>query len=165
MSEAKGVVYTAEELPLAGIEETIEEAVSLFGGSVTSREAGRIVAALPRRRAVAAAGDVQATLRWDPAQSEGELTIEAGEEILVARGKRIAMLLAGVIGAMLFLLWPFFPNLGAVVWIGGAIAIAVYFLALKTTESGLVWSVLQRIVDVQLAKEEEEQEPGPPGPG
>ena len=70
-------------------------------------------------------------------------------EIDAPKWQRVLMLGAGVVGALLFTIWPFFPQrreLGALAWIGGAVAIAVYFLTLRKTSGGLALDFLQRLV-------------------
>ena len=59
------------------------------------------------------------------------------------------LLFAGVVGATFWLLWPFFPNLGALSWLGALIAFAAYFLTLKKTDGGLAFDMLQRLVNAQ----------------
>ena len=49
----------------------------------------------------------------------------------------------------MFTIWPFFPQrreFGALAWIGGAVAIAVYFLTLRKTSGGIALDFLQRLV-------------------
>jgi hypothetical protein len=70
--------------------------------------------------------------------------------------QRILLLAAGVVGAFFWLLWPFFPNLGALAWVGGAIAIAAYFLSLRRTSGGLASDFLQRLARHQRSVKDEE---------
>jgi hypothetical protein len=61
----------------------------------------------------------------------------------------VLLLVAGVIGALLFTIWPFFPQrreFGALAWIGGAVAISAYFLTLRKTSGGIALDFLQRLV-------------------
>jgi drug/metabolite transporter (DMT)-like permease len=78
-------------------------------------------------------------------------------EIDAPKAQRLALLLAGVAGALLFTLWPFFAGrtnqLGALAWIGGVVALAVYFLTLKRTSGGLAYDFLQRLARRQRARE------------
>ena len=49
---------------------------------------------------------------------------------------------------MRFTVWPFLPHpleFGALAWIGGAVAIAVYFLTLRKTSGGIAYDFLQRL--------------------
>jgi hypothetical protein len=144
------VEFTEDRIPLAGIAETVEEMVELYGGEVTgSREDGRDFI-LPLRRSVAAAGGVECSLIWTAGEA-GELvvTIRCNREVDAPRGQRIALLGAGVIGALLFTIWPFFPHagtqLGALSWIGGAVALTVYFMTLRKTSGGIAYDFLQRV--------------------
>jgi hypothetical protein len=71
--------------------------------------------------------------------------------------QRVALLLVGVSGALLWTLWPFFPNMGPLAWIGGAVAFATYFLTARTTTSGIASDLLQRLARRQRAEEENDQ--------
>ena len=56
---------------------------------------------------------------------------------------------AGVIGALLFTIWPFFgkgSQMGTLAWVGGAVALAVYFLTLRRSSGGVAYDFLQRLV-------------------
>jgi hypothetical protein len=110
---------------------------------------------LPLRRGVAAAGGVQCTLSWQPA-GEGEATVRlvCDREVDAPRAQRVALLVAGVIGSLLFLLWPFMEarrQFGALAWLGGAVAIAVYLLTLRKTSGGIAFDFLQRLARRQRA--------------
>ena len=64
------------------------------------------------------------------------------------KAQRVLLLVAGVIGGLLFTIWPFFPQrreFGALAWIGGAVAIAVYFMTLRRTSGGIALDFLQRL--------------------
>jgi hypothetical protein len=150
------ISYSERDVPLAEIESAAEQMVGMFGGSVASRDAQSVTFRLPRRRGVAASGEVAGSLSWIAEGEEpgaGTVTVTADEELSVPRAKRIGLLIAGVIGVGFFLVWPFFPGLGPLAWIGGAVAIAVYLLTLRTTQTGLVWALLQRVVELQLERE------------
>ena len=70
-------------------------------------------------------------------------------EIDAPKWQRVLLLAVGVVGALLFTVWPFFPQrreFGALAWIGGAVAIAVYFLTLRKTSGGIALDFLQRLV-------------------
>jgi hypothetical protein len=58
------------------------------------------------------------------------------------------------------MLWPFYPaqrEWGTLAWIGGAIALAVYFLTLRRTSGGIANDFLQRLARRQRAVGEGEQ--------
>jgi len=46
-------------------------------------------------------------------------------------------------------MWPFFgkaaTQLGTLAWVGGFVALAVYFLTLRRTSGGLAYDFLQRL--------------------
>ena len=79
---------------------------------------------------------------------EATVTLTCNREVDAPRTQRILLLLVGVIGALLFTVWPFLPHpveFGALAWIGGAVAIAVYFLTLRKTSGGIAYDFLQRL--------------------
>lgn len=156
-SEDQRIRYVEGDVPMEGIDDSVETVIEIFGGSVTNRAVNRIEFSLPRRRGVPAAGHVEAAVSWSAsAAGEGTVTIETGEELMLGRVQRIALLLAGMIGALLFIAWPYFPNSGPVAWIGGLIALAVFFMTLKKTQHGTVATMLQRIVDMQWDRVEDD---------
>jgi hypothetical protein len=151
MTETAPVTFTEDRVPAAGIAETIDELVELYGGEVTSSDVAqqrRFI--LPLRQGVASSGGVECTLTWAPADAEETtVTLVCNRDIDAPKGQRIALLGAGVVGALLFTMWPFFPKasteLGALAWIGGAVAIAVYILSLRKTSGGLASDFLSRL--------------------
>jgi hypothetical protein len=152
----KPVELTEDGIPRDGIEETIAELVDLYGGEMTAERANERDFVLPLRRGVAAAGGVACTLSW-AADGDTTVTLVCNREVDAPKAQRIALLLAGVAGALLFTLWPFFAGrtnqLGALAWIGGVIALAVYFLTLKRTSGGIAADFLQRLAQRQRARE------------
>ena len=150
---AEPVHFTEDRVPADGIEETIAELVELYGGEIAHSEPLKRVIVLPLRRGVAAAGGVQCTLTWstDPG---GEATLEmlCDRDVDAPKGQRVALLVAGVIGSLLFMIWPFMAarrEFGALAWVGGAIALAVYFMTLRKTSGGIAYDFLQRLVKTQ----------------
>lgn len=157
MTETAPVTFTEDRVPAAGIAETIDELVELYGGEVTSSEVAqqrRFI--LPLRRGVASSGSVECTVSWAAAGAgEATVTLVCNRDIDAPKGQRIALLGAGVVGALLFTIWPFFPKLstelGSLAWIGGAVAIAVYILSLRKTSGGLASDFLNRLARRQRA--------------
>lgn len=150
MTETAPVTFTEDRVPAAGIAEAIDELVELYGGEVTSSGGAERRFVLPLRRGVASSGGVECTLTWAPGEGEETtVTLVCNRDIDAPKGQRIAMLGAGVVGALLFTVWPFFPKastqLGALAWIGGAVAIAVYLLSLRKTSGGLASDFLSRL--------------------
>jgi hypothetical protein len=155
MSETRAVELTEDGVPVEGIEGTIEELVELYGGELTSSSENRRQFTLPLRRGVATAGGVECTLSWAPGDA-GEATVRlvCDRDVDAPKGQRIALLVAGVIGSLLFMIWPFFANareLGTLAWVGGAIALAVYFLTLRRTSGGVASDFLARLARRQRA--------------
>jgi hypothetical protein len=137
--------FTEDRVPTAGIEQTIAELAELYGGEVTAERQNARDVILPLRRGVATAGAVECSVTW-----EGEMvTITANRNIDAPKAQRVALLAVGVIGALMFTVWPFFARareLGTLAWIGGLVALAVYFLTLKKTSGGLAYDFLRRLV-------------------
>lgn len=158
--EQQPVEFTEERIPVQGIEEAIGELVDLYGGEMRAARVNERDFILPMRRGVAAAGGVQCTVSWAP-QDEHEATVrlKCDREVNAPKVQRVALLAAGVIGAMFFMIWPFFPHqqeLGTLSWMGGIIALAVYFMSLRRTSGGLAFDFLQRLVRRQRGVAEAE---------
>jgi hypothetical protein len=150
MTDPSPVQFTEDRIPLAGLGETVEEMVEIYGGEVKgARDDGRDFI-LPLRRGMSAAGGIECTITW-AAGEEGEatVTLAVNRDVDAPRGQRIALLGAGVVGALLFTIWPFFPRagtqLGALAWIGGAVALTVYFMTLRRTSGGIAYDFLERL--------------------
>jgi len=149
MTEPQPVTFTEDHIPFEEIEDAIEDQVELYGGEVTERHDRERRFILPLRRGVSTSGGVECTVTWaaDDAQ-EATVTLTCNREVDAPRTQRILLLLVGVIGALLFTVWPFLPHpveFGALAWIGGAVAIAVYFLTLRKTSGGIAYDFLQRL--------------------
>lgn len=140
--------FTEDRVPTAGIEEAIAELAELYGGEVTAeRQNGRDVI-LPLRRGLATAGAVECSVTW----KEDSVTITTNRDIDAPKAQRVALLAAGVIGALLFTIWPFFAHareLGTLAWVGGLVALSVYFMTLKKTSGGLAADFLRRLAKRQ----------------
>jgi hypothetical protein len=137
--------FTEDRIPLEGIEEGVAELVELYGGEVTaSREQSREFT-LPLRRGVASGGAIQCTITWS---EDGTVRLNCDRNIDAPKTQRVLMLLAGVVGAVLFMLWPFFPHetaFGTLGALGGIVAIAVYLMTLRKTSGGIAADFLQRL--------------------
>jgi hypothetical protein len=147
------VEFTEDRVPYAGIEETIAELVELYGGEITSSRTNVREFVLPLRRAMASGGGVACTLTWS-ADNEQEATVKmvCDRDVDAPRFQRVALLVAGVIGSVLFMIWPFFPQrreFGTLAWLGGAMAIAVYLMTLRRTSGGIAVDFLQRLAKKQ----------------
>lgn len=155
MTETQAAVaFTEDRVPLEGIEETVEELVELYGGEVTAHRVDARDFTLPLRRGIASSGSVECTLSWANGD-DGTLTMTCNRDVDAPKTQRVLLLLAGVIGAILFMLWPFFPGerqYGTLAWLGGAVAIAVYLMTLRKTSGGLAYDFLQRLAARQRAR-------------
>ncbi|HEV7238128.1 MAG TPA: hypothetical protein VGQ36_02730 [Thermoanaerobaculia bacterium] len=149
MTEANAVELTENRVPFAGIEDAIDELVEMYGGEVTARREGARDFLLPLRRGVASSGAVECTVSWAP-DDERDATVRmvTNRNVDAPKTQRVLLLLAGVIGSVMFMLWPFFPGeraFGGLAWIGGIIAIAVYMMTLRKSSGGIAYDFLQRL--------------------
>ncbi|MGZ7080350.1 MAG: hypothetical protein ACXVJT_13135 [Thermoanaerobaculia bacterium] len=153
MSESHPVEFTADRVPYRGIAEAVEELVELYGGEMGEESERSRTFTLPLRRGVATSGAVECTVSWKIDDAvDGTVTLTCDREIDAPKAQRVLMLAAGVIGAVLFMIWPFFPQrreLGTLAFMGGAIALAVYLLTLKRASGGIAWDFLRRLVERQ----------------
>lgn len=155
---ARPVELTEDRVPFEGIEETIAELVDLYGGEMTAERDGAREFRLPLRRGMAGAGAVECTISWaaDDAH-DATVKLHCDRDVDAPKFQRVMLLLAGVIGAMLFMLWPFFPGqkqFGTLAWLGGAVAIAVYLMTLRRSSGGLAVDFLQRLAARQRSSVE-----------
>lgn len=145
MSEsATPVRFTEDRIPLDGIEESFAELVDLYGGEVTASRLNERDFVLPLRRGQASGGAVECTITW----SEEAVTVLCNRDLDAPKAQRVLLLLAGVAGAVMFMLWPFFPGekgYGTLAWLGGVVAIAVYLMTLRKTSGGLAYDFLQKL--------------------
>ncbi len=158
--EQRAVEFTEERIPVDGIEEAISELVDLYGGEIKASRLNERDFVLPLRRGVATAGGVECTVSWASQDArEGTVRLKCDREVDAPKAQRVAMLAVGVIGAMFFMIWPFFPHqqeLGTLAWMGGIIALAVYLLSLRRTSGGLALDFLQRLARRQRSIAEAE---------
>jgi hypothetical protein len=147
------IEFTEDRVPAGGIEDNIAELVELYGGSLTGTTGtNERTFVLPLRRGVAAGGGVACTLRWSAEEQTVRMTCDRSVD--APKVQRVLLLSAGVVGALLFTMWPFFgkgSQLGAVAWMGGAVALAVWFLTSRKTSGGLAYDFLRRLADRQRA--------------
>lgn len=156
MTEAKALELTENRVPFAGIEDAIDELVEMYGGEVTARREGARDFFLPLRRGNASGGAVECTVSW-AADDERDATVHlvTNRNVDAPKAQRVLLLLAGVIGSVMFMLWPFFPGergFGALAWLGGVIAIAVYLMTLRKSSGGIAYDFLQRLAARQRAE-------------
>jgi len=142
-----------DRIPMAGIEETISNLIDLYGGELTSSSSNERRFTLPLRRGLAAAGGVECTVSWAPSEvGEAIVTLVCNRDVDAPKVQRIFLLVAGVIGSLLFMIWPFFLHsreLGTLAWIGGVVAFAVYLMTLRKTSGGIAHDFLRRLAREQ----------------
>lgn len=161
--EHQPVTFVEDDVPTEGIGETIDELTDLYGGSVTDSGDRQRVLVLPLRRGVATAGGVECTVSWDESLASGTVTMTCSRDVDASKAQRVMLLIAGVAGALMFMLWPFYPGekgFGTLAWLGGAVAIAVYLMTLRKSSGGIASDFLRRLVDRQRAMAEAEEQGG-----
>jgi len=123
------VEFSEDRIPSNGIDAALDELIELYGGEVQSSRERERRFVLPPRRGVPVAGGVECTVSWAvDAAEQATVTLVCDREVDAPKWQRVALLVAGVIGALLFMMWPFFgkmsTQLGTLAWIGGFVAIA-----------------------------------------
>ena len=156
MTEQRPVEFTEDRIPSDGIEQTIEELVELYGGEIKESHARERRFVLPLRRGVAVSGGVECTVSWaQEAANEATVRLVCDRDVDAPKFQRVALLIAGAIGSILFMMWPFFgkaaTQMGTVAWVGGLIALTVYFLTLRRASGGIAYDFLQRLASRQRA--------------
>ena len=153
MTETTPVELTEDRVPYDGIEEAVSELVDLYGGEIKSWRLNQCDFVLPLRRGVAASGGIQCTVSWAPDDDrQATVRLVCDRDVDAPKSQRIAMLAVGVIGALFFTIWPFFPHsqqLGTLAWMGGLAALAVYLLTLRRSSGGIAFDFLQRLAKRQ----------------
>jgi hypothetical protein len=152
MNDSRPVELTEDRIPLEQIEETVGELVELYGGEITATREREVALTLPLRRGVASAGSVECTVSWAP---DGVVKLVCNRDVDAPKLQRILLLLAGVVGSVMFMLWPFFPHesaYGTLAWMGGIMAIAVYLMTLRKTSGGIAYDFLQRLAARQRSR-------------
>ncbi|HVG23312.1 MAG TPA: hypothetical protein VND45_04095 [Thermoanaerobaculia bacterium] len=159
MTEPKPVELSEDRIPFDGIEETIDELVEMYGGEMTARRDQARDFILPLRRGAGGSG-VECTVSWAADdERDATVTLLCNRNIDAPKAQRVFLLTAGVVGAVLFMLWPFFPHeraWGSVAWLGGIIAIAVYLMTLRKSSGGVAFDFLQRLAERQRSAIEQE---------
>lgn len=152
MTEA-ALTLTEEGIPATGIEESIGELIDLYGGELQSSGDRSRRFTLPVRRGNASSGAIECSLSWEiDEQEDATVTLVCDRTVDAPRAQRVLLLLCGVAGAVMFMLWPFFPHqkeFGSLAWLGGLIALAVYFMTLRRSSGGVVHDFLQRLATRQ----------------
>lgn len=140
------VELVEDDVPLEEIEIAVEELVDLYGGELKASRANARDFTLPLRRGIASSGGIECTVSWTP---EGVVTLVSNRNVDAPKLQRVMLLVAGVVGSVLFMLWPFYPHervYGTLAWMGGVMAFAVYLMTLRKTSGGIAYDFLQRLV-------------------
>lgn len=158
MTEPKPVELSEDRVPTAGMVDSIEELVDMYGGEITARRDAARDFTLPLRRGAGGAS-VECTVSWAPAESDdATVTLTTNRNVDAPKAQRIMLLVVGVAGAVMFMLWPFFPHeraYGTLAWLGGLMTIVVYLMTLRRTSGGIAHDFLQRLAARQRTAIEE----------
>ncbi|HET8799115.1 MAG TPA: hypothetical protein VFO89_15590 [Thermoanaerobaculia bacterium] len=161
MTADAAVELTEDRVPYDGIEESIQDLVELYGGRMTAERDGARDFTLPLRRGMAASGAVECTIAWNPGNgTDGTVRLTCNRNVDAPKAQRVLLLVAGVAGALMFMLWPFYPGeraFGTFAWLGGVIAIAVYLMTLRRTSGGIAFDFLRRLAGRQRARTAESE--------
>ena len=156
-TNSRPVEFTEDRIPREGIEQTISELVDLYGGEMMNTRENERRFILPLRRSVAAAGGIECTVSWAAAE-DGQAVVKlvCNRDVDAPKFQRVLFLVAGVVGSLLFMIWPFSAyskELGTLAWIGGVVALAVYLMTLRKTSGGIAYDFLQRLAKTQRARQ------------
>lgn len=151
MGEAEqGLDIAEDDVPLDGVAETATGWIELFAGRVQSTADGRLDFTLPSRRGVAASGAVKCFLEWsDEGEGVGRLRLVTGDSVDGPGPQQIALLVAGVAGSLVCILWPFFPSLTPAAGVGAVLAVGAWLLTLRRSGAGVAANLLRKIVETQ----------------
>ena len=151
MGEAdRGIDIGEDDVPLVGIAETATDWIELFAGRVQTTGDGRLDFTLPHRRGVAASGAVKCFLEWSGAEGTiGRLRLVTGDDVDAPGPQQIALLVAGVVGSLACILWPFFPSLAPAAGVGAVVAVGAWLLTLRRSGAGVAANLLRKIVETQ----------------
>jgi len=153
MNDEKPFQLTEDRIPFDGIEEAVRDLVEMYGGTMGETRERACDFTLPLRRGVPSSGLVECTVSWAPDdEKNATVTLSCNRNVDAPKSQRVLLLIVGVLGAILFMLWPFFPGekqFGTLAWIGGAVAIGVYLLTLRRTSGGIAYDFLQRLASRQ----------------
>lgn len=145
MAEESRLSFAEENVPLENIDAHVDELIELYGGELLEAKESSRRFVLPLRRGIAPSGGVECSVVWEG----GRVALTCDRDVDAPKAQRIALLSFGVVGALLFTVWPFYgkgSQMGAVAWIGGAVALAVYFLTMRRSSGGIALDFLQRLV-------------------
>lgn len=136
-----------QDVPRAHLEQNARELVELYGGMVESEAEGSMTFRLPSRRGVAVAGSIRCVLAWtDSSEGRVDLALETGDHVPGPGLQHILLLVAGIVGSFMAMLWPFFPSLAPAGGVGAIVAFAAYLLTLKRSGANVVLDLFNRLV-------------------
>src|SRR6266849_4938209 len=103
------IEFTEDRVPSQGLPQAVDDLVELFGGEMQASRDRERRFILPLRRGVAVAGGVECTVSWAvDASDQATVTLVCNRDVDAPKAQRIAILVVGVIGALTFMIWPFF---------------------------------------------------------
>lgn len=146
-SEKKTWRIAEQDVPFARLVENARGLIELYGGKLESEGEGSLTFRLPSRRGVAAAGSIRCVLTWtETASGTVDLALETGDHVPGPGLQHILLLVAGIVGSLMAMLWPFFPSLAPAGGVGAIVAFAAYLLTLKRSSANVVQDLFDRLV-------------------
>ena len=139
-----------QDVGLERIAERARDLVELYGGQIENESHGSLTFRLPSRRGVAVSGSIRCVLTWSESSSgKGDVALETGDHVPGPGFQHVLLLVAGIAGSLVAILWPFFPSLTPAAGVGAVIAFAAYLLTLKRSGANVVQDLFNRLVKAQ----------------
>jgi len=154
-NEGKTWRVAEQDVPVERLAENARELIELYGGHIESESGGTLTFKLPSRRGVAAAGAIRCTLSWtESSPGKVDLALETGDYVPGPGLQHILLLVAGIVGSFMAMLWPFFPELAPAGGVGAIVAFAAYLLTLRRSGANVVQDLFTRLVQGQSERRE-----------
>ena len=139
-----------QNVPARQLVENAEALIELYGGHLESSDDASMTFRLPSRRGVAAAGAIRCVLSWEQKASDKvDLALETGDYVPGPGLQHILLLVAGIVGSLMAMMWPFYPSLAPAGGVGAIVAFAAYLLTLRRSGANVVQDLFLRLVDSQ----------------
>ena len=83
----------------------------------------------------------------------GDIAIETGDHVPGPGLQHVLLLVAGIVGSFVAMLWPFFPSLTPAAGVGAIIAFTAYLLTLRRSGANVVQDLFNQLVAGQLERD------------
>lgn len=152
MSDSTGKTWriAEQEVPSGNLVRNARELIELYGGRVEAETGSSLTFRLPSRRGVAVSGSIRCILSWaESSAGTVDLSLETGDHVPGPGLQHILLLVAGILGSFMAMLWPFFPSLAPAGGVGAIVAFAAYLLTLRRSGANVVQDLFNRLVEGQ----------------